>query len=150
MQQPNTSDKQQFSEEVLRQVLADARRALVRGRYSLQRSRFEHFRCIDYTAETENAFGRQLWFFDGIGVDELDRRPRIYGALEYSIQYGLHELVEDGIFEVSGQRERFRMGYCGHRFGPTWRHPAHRLLLAGLLGTSAAALAYLLLRVLAS
>lgn len=145
--QPNTSDKQ-FSEEVLRQVLSDARRALVRGRYCLERSKFDHFRCVDDQPETDSRYGRQLWFFDGLGVDELDRRTRIYGAVEYSIQYGLYELVEDGVFEADEQRDRFRNVYVGSFLRPSWREPATRLLIAALIATTAATIAYLMLRLL--
>lgn len=127
--QPNTSDKQ-FSEQTLRQVAADARRALLRGRYCVERSQIERIRCIDDQEETERAFGRQLWFFDGMGVDEANRRVRVFGAVEYSLQFGLHEMVEDGIFEADDQRDRFRHIYRGHAPRPSWSQPVRRWTLA--------------------
>lgn len=142
--QPNTSDKQ-FSEQTVRQVAADARRALVRGRYSPESSQIERLRCVDDQPETEREFGHQLWFFDGFGVDELNRRVRIFGAIEYSLQFGLHELVEDGVFSDDGQRNRFRHVYRGHAPQPTWRHAAHGWLAAGMAVVTAIFLAYLAL-----
>ena len=93
----------------------------------------------------ERAFGHQLWFFDGFGVDEANRRVRIFGAIEYSLQFGLHELVEDGIFEAGEQRDRFRHVYRGHAPQPTWRHVAHGWLVAGMAAVTALFLAYLAL-----
>ncbi len=143
--QPNTSDKQ-FSEQTLRQVAADSHRALIRGRYCLERSRIDRFRCVDDQPESHSSYGRQLWYFDGQGVNELDRRNAIYGAVEYSIQYGLHELVEDGVFEAPEQRDRFRHVYGGQRLRPSWREPAQRFLIAALVAATVATIAYLLLR----
>ena len=132
--QPNTSDK--FTEQVLRQVASDARRALLRGHYCIERSKIERFSCIDDQAESSTQFGRQLWYFEGVGVDEMDRRVLIYGAIEYSLQYGLHEMVEDGVFEVAQQRDRFQHVYRGHSHRPSWRDPAHRWLLLGVAITT--------------
>lgn len=146
---PNTSDTK-FSEQTLRQVAADARRALMRARYCVDRSTVERFACVDDQAETEAHFGRQLWFFEGLGVDELDRRLRVYGAIEYSVQFGLHEMVEDGVFEVVEQRNRFQHVYRGNGARPSWRHPAHRWLLVGTLATTAVFTLYVLVRLLNS
>jgi hypothetical protein len=138
--QPNTSDTH-FSEQTLQQIAADAQRALLRARYCLERSRINRFHCIDNQPETDNHYGRQLWYFEGSAVDELDRRCRIFGAVEYSIQYGLHELVEDGVFEAAEQRDRFRNAYAGHRPAISWRNPANRLLIGILLAMTAATVA---------
>ena len=142
---PNTSDNK-FSEQLLRQVAADARRALLRARYCIERSRIERFMCVDEQEETDTQFGRQLWFFEGSGVDELDRRSQIYGALEYSLQYGLHEMVEDGVFEVAEQRHRFLNVYRSGSQRASWKHPAHRWLLAGVLAVTIAFSLFLLVR----
>lgn len=142
---PNTSDNK-FSEQLLRQVAADARRALMRARYCVDRSRVERFMCVDEQPESDSQFGRQLWFFDGVGVDELDRRLPIYGVIEYSLQFGLHEMVEDGVFEVAEHRIRFHHIYKGAGQKPTWKHPAHRWLLAGVLMTTLIFSLYVLVR----
>lgn len=140
--QPNTSDKH-FSEQTVRQVAADAQRALVRGRYAPENSQIEQLRCVDDQPETEREFGHQLWFFDGFGVDETNRRVRIFGAIEYSLQFGLHELVEDGVFEADDQRNRFRHIYRGHAPRPTWRPLTHGWLAAAMAAVTAIFLAYL-------
>lgn len=145
--QPNTSDKQ-FSEDVLRQVLVDARRALIRGHFK-DRSSIELVRCIDYQPETDRLYGSQLWFFDASAIDENNKQQKVFGVIEYSLQYGMYELIEDGVFESIEQRSRFRSGYRGILPQPRWRDPAHRWLLAAVLAISAATLAYYALRVLA-
>ena len=142
--QSNTSDKQ-FSEQTVRQVAADARRALVRGRYCIERSQIEQLRCVDDQAETERAFGHQLWYFDGFGVNESNRRVRVFGAIEYSLQFGLHELVEDGVFDAEDQRDRFRHVYRGHTPQPSWRQTPHRWLMAAMAAVTTIFLAYLAL-----
>jgi hypothetical protein len=147
--QPNTSDNQ-FSEQTLRQIAADARRALLRGRYCIERSQVERFRCVEDQPETDHAFGRQLWYFEGVGVDELDRRVRVYGAVEYALQFGLHELVEDGVFDAAEQRDRFRHIYQGSRVSLSWGTPIRLLALASLLGIAASLAAYMMLRWFAS
>ncbi|MDA8744703.1 hypothetical protein N9N28_08730 [Rubripirellula amarantea] len=105
-------------------------------------------RCTDDRAESDEVFGNQLWYFEGIGVDELDRRHNVYGVVEYSLQFGLHELVEDGIFDSDYQRERFRHLYEREMHRPTWNHPAHHWLAAGLIMVTSIWLAYLLVRTL--
>ena len=86
----------------------------------------------------------------GLGVDERDQRHSAFGVVEYSLQYGLHELVEDGVFDSEHQRERFRHLYEREIHRPTWRHPAHRLLLAGVIAMASICLAYLLVQNLAA
>jgi hypothetical protein len=66
--------------------------------------------------------------------------------VEYSIQFGLHELVEDGVFDSEYQRERFRHLYEREVLRPSWRQPAHRWLLAGCFVVASIWIAFLLLR----
>ena len=138
-----------FSEATIRQVRLDCNRAMIRARFCPERSEILQLRCIDNREETETDFGNQLWYFEGVGVDELDRRHTVYGVVEYSTQYGLNELVEDGVFTSETQRERFRSLYEREVQRPDWRQPAHRLLIAGLIGISCVWLGYLLVRTLA-
>ena len=77
-------------------------------------------------------------------------RHSVYGVVEYSLQYGLHELVEDGVFDSEHQRERFRHLYEREIHRPSWRHPAHRLLVGGMSAVASIWLAYLLVRTLAA
>jgi hypothetical protein len=141
---------QLFSPQVLRQVRLDCSRALVRGRYCAERSEITQLRCIDNGPELDDAFGNQLWYFEGVGVDVNDRRRSVYGVVEYSIQFGLLELVEDGVFESSSERERFRYDYERELHRPSWRQPAHRWLAAGLVAVTALWLSFLLLKTLAA
>jgi hypothetical protein len=102
-------------------------------------------RCIDDRPESENSFGNQLWYFEGLGVDEHDRRHSAFGVVEYSIQFGLHELVEDGVFDSEYQRERFRHLYEREVIRPSWRHPAHRWLAAGCVAVASIFVGFLLI-----
>ncbi len=133
-----------FSEATIRQVRLDCNRAMIRARFCPQRSEILQLRCIDNRAETETEFGNQLWYFEGVGVDELDRRHRVYGVVEYSTQFGLNELVEDGVFTTENQRERFRSLYEREVQRPDWRHPGHRLLAAAVVAVSVVWLGYLM------
>lgn len=136
------ASKQQYPEQTLRQVAADCRRSLQRGCFDIEQSRVQRLRCVDDQAETDDQFGRQLWYFEGQAVASDDRRVRVYGAIEYSIQYGLHDLVEDGVFDSPEQRDRFREVY--HYLPPRlwWRSATNRLLVAGASGTVVAILVY--------
>ena len=138
--------QRQFSERILRQVRLDSGRALVRARFCLESSEIINLRCVDDRLESERQFGNQLWYFEGIGVDEQRNRQNIHGVVEYSIQFGLHELVEDGVFDTPGERERFRSLYNREVNAPSWRQPAHRLLLAGVMAVTAGMLLFLMLR----
>lgn len=138
---PDTSSGK-FSQQTLRQVAADARRALARLGYCPDRSPVEHLRCVDAVDESETAYGRQLWFFESVGVDSAERRQRVFGGIEYSIQYGLSEPVEDGVFEDAGERDRFRDVYLHAAAPPRRRHWLPRWLAAGLLAVAAAYLCY--------
>lgn len=139
-----------FSERTIRQVRLDSHRALIRARFCPERSDVVQLRCIDDRGESEHAFGNQLWYFEGVGVDEHDQRHNVYGVVEYSLQYGLHELVEDGVFDSEHQRERFRHLYEREVHPPSWRHPAHRWLLVGLIAVMSIYLAVLLVNNLAA
>lgn len=139
-----------FSETTIRQVRLDCNHAVIRACFCPQRSEIMQLRCIDNHAETETHFGNQLWYFEGVGVDALDRRHAVYGVVEYSTQFGLNELVEDGVFTAEKQRQRFRSLYEREIQKPDWRHPAHRLLAAGVIAVSAIWLSYLLVRTLST
>ncbi len=133
-----------FPERVMRQIRMDALRAIARARYCSERSELTNLRCVDNRREVESQFGSQLWYFDGNGVDESDRKFPVFGVVEYSIQFGLHELVEDGVFESNAQRERFHNVYHREQLGPTWQSPAHRWLAIGLLIVSVSTTAFFL------
>ena len=137
---------QQYSEQTLRQVRLDCSRAMIRARFCPERTEVLQLRCIDDRGETEHAFGNQLWYFEGFGVDEYNRRRTIFGAIEYSMQFGLHELVEDGVFDSEDQRDRFRTVYEREILRPNYQQTAHRWLAVALVTVAAVWLAYLLVR----
>lgn len=139
-----------FSEATIRQVQLDCNRAMLSSGFCPERSEIMQLRCIDHRLETESDFGGQLWYFEGIGVDEVERRHTVHGVIEYSTQYGLNELVADGVFMTEHQRERFRNLYEDAGQRPEWQQPAHRLLAAGVVAVSAIWLTYILVRSLTS
>lgn len=132
-----------FPERVLRQVRLDSHRAILRGRFCPDRSEVLNLRCVDNRRESESHYGAQLWYFDGAGVDESDRRRPIYGVVEYSLQFGLHELVEDGVFESNGERERFNRVYHREHAQIGWSVRANRWLALGLVCVSVLMMAFL-------
>lgn len=135
-----------FAERVIRQVRSDGGRAMRRARYCGERSEILHLRCVDDRPERANEFGTQLWFFEGLGVDDYDSRKLVYGVMEYSIQYGLHELVDDGVFDSEQERDRFRSLYQRDSQRPGWHQPAHRWLVAAMISVAAMTLATLLIK----
>ncbi len=139
---------QRFSERTLRQVRLDCDRAVLRARYCPERSVVTEMQCIDDRPESEDSFGHQLWYFEGHGVDPLEHRQPLFGVVEYSIEFGLHELVEDGVFDSTHQRERFRELYEQEFRSPSWSQPAHRLLLFSAIVLALATLVIQLIRTL--
>ena len=135
-----------FSERTLKQVRLDGIRTLNRFHFDSDASEILTVECVDDTLETPGAFGRQLWFFEAVAVDTQSVRHTVLGAVVYSVEYGLQELVDDGVFDSDTERERFRGIYHHVEARPSWRHPAHRLLIAGLTFVTACMLAYLIVR----
>jgi hypothetical protein len=139
-----------FSERTIRQVRLDSNRAMVRAKFCPDRSDVVQLRCVDDRPESDQQFGNQLWYFEGLGVDRDEQRNSVFGVVEYSLQFGLHELVEDGVFISEQERERFRHLYEREIQRPSWRQPAHRWLAAGIIAMTSICLAYLLVRTLAA
>jgi hypothetical protein len=75
-------------EKIMRQIRSDSQAALTRVRVYPAENEVVQLRCVDYRPETDNSFGAQLWYFDTQAVDEFADRVRVFGVLEYSIQYG--------------------------------------------------------------
>ena len=139
---------QRFNEQTLRQVRLDCGRAMIRARFCPDNAEVLKLRCIDDRFETDDNFGNQLWYFEGFGLDDYDRRRSVFGAIEYSIQYGLHELVEDGVFDNEEQRDRFRCVYEREIQRPSYQQAAHRWLAFAVVTVAALWLAILLLKTL--
>ena len=135
--QPELS-QQEFPERTLRQVAADARRALVRAGWCPERSRVDRLRCGDDVVETELEFGRQLWLFEAQAVDACHDRPNalVFGAVEYSVQFALMEAVDLGVFDSDAQRLRFVAVYQGVDSRPSWRWQILRWSVIGCFVTT--------------
>jgi len=140
---------QHFSDATIKQVRLDCRRAVERARFCSDRSDVFQIRCVDDRPETDSKYGNQLWFFEGRGVDLNDRVHNLYGVVEYSMQFGLSELVEDGVYDSETQREKFRSLYEREIVSPSWENPAHRWLAAGLIAVTSIFLIFLILSKLA-
>ncbi|MEM6978461.1 MAG: hypothetical protein AAF539_02260 [Planctomycetota bacterium] len=136
----------QYSPRTLQQVRLDCGRAIARAGFCLESSDIIAVQCVDDREEREDHFGHQLWYFEGIGVDEGRHRQDIFGVVEYQIQFGLQELVEDGVFDSPSERERFRHLYNREVNTPAWQHPAHKWLLLGVMVVAAATCIALMLR----
>ncbi len=120
-------------EKIMRQIRSDSQAALHRAQICCNSNETVQLSCIDYRRETETEFGSQLWYFDAQTTDERNRRMPVFGVLEYSIQYGLHVLADDGVFDSLAQRERFHSVYRRGHLSPSLWHPGHRWLALGVL-----------------
>lgn len=140
----------QIPEKVMQQIRSDCQLAIQRTRLAPSGSDTIQLRCVDFRRETDDAFGAQLWYFDGHATDAERRRVALFGALEYSIQFGLHELVDHGVFDSVVQRDRFHSVYQRGHFRGTLSHPVHRWLLVGTLLVAIAIFVRLLFLLLAA
>jgi hypothetical protein len=120
-------------EKIMRQIRSDSQAALSRARVNPSRNDLIQLRCVDHRHETDADFGAQLWYFDAQGSSPQNRKIPVYGVLEYSIQYGLHELVDDGVFDSMAQRDRFHSVYRRGHLAPSLWHPSHRWLALGMM-----------------
>jgi len=137
------SDSTKLSEQLLRQVELDSFLALAKAKFSLEVSELTGLLCVDFRVETEHEFGRQLWYFDAMGVDSKERVSECFGVIQYSVEYGLLELVEGHVFDCPNERQHFHHFYQAGKRTTHWMHPANRWLLLGLLGVGLVWLAYL-------
>lgn len=125
------SSHPKLSDRYMRQIELDSLLAIDRAKYSLALSEITSLRCVDSKEESIGDFGRQLWFFESIGVHAKRGESSCFGVLQYSIEYGLLELVEGHVFDCQTERQHFKQFYeTGRRTGH-WLHPANRWLLAG-------------------
>ena len=96
-----------FSRQTLQAVKEQARLCLLRRDFCPDRSRVESLRCVHRIEEDERQFGQQVWFFEAVGIDALNRRHMLYGMIEIAIQYGLLEPIRTAMFESDEQRQDF-------------------------------------------
>lgn len=99
--------KIQFSRQIWQAVSEHAHSCLLRREFCPEQSRIENLRCVEFLEENDSTFGKQVWFFEGIGVDAMGRRHMLFGVLEFSIQFGLLEAATAALFEEEDMRERY-------------------------------------------
>ncbi len=97
----------QFSRQIWQTVSEHAHGCLLRRDFCREQSRVENLRCVDFIEESSIQYGKQVWFFEAIGVDPSGRRRVLHGVLEFSIQYGLLEASQSVMFEDEEVRDRF-------------------------------------------
>ena len=97
----------QFSKEVWQLVNDHARQSLVRKEFSSDGSRVESVRCVHLEEERETEYGRQVWFFEATATDPIGRQHRLYGALDFSVQYGLLAPMRAMLMDEPHHRQRF-------------------------------------------
>lgn len=117
----------QFSEEVRKAVNFQARHTLVRKEFCAEQSRIESVRCVDSYEESEYHYGRQVWFFEATGVDHVGRNQRVYGALEFSVQYGLLEPARAALMDDPAHRQRFLQSIIRPTQADVWANPSTKL-----------------------
>lgn len=100
-------DPIQFPRQTWQTVSDQARQCLVRREFCPEQSRIENLRCVHFEEENDSQFGKQLWYFEAIGIDPVGRRHMLYGALEFSVQFGLLEPSQTALFEEAEHRQRF-------------------------------------------
>ncbi len=130
-----------FSREVWQAVNDQAMSALTRKEYSPDESRIESIRCVHLDEECDSEYGRQIWFFEASGVDPVGHRHRLYGALDFSVQYGLLEPSRAMLMSEPHHRQRFLQSVIRPSETQVWTYPSTkvwvRLTLASVIILSA-------------
>ncbi|GIW98549.1 MAG: hypothetical protein KatS3mg111_1882 [Pirellulaceae bacterium] len=97
----------QFPSEVWEVVQNQAWYALQRKELSPDSTALESVRCVYIEEETELEFGRQVWFFEASGVDLGGRHRQMYGALDFTVEYGLMAPQRAIVVQDPHYRQRF-------------------------------------------
>ncbi len=117
----------QFSKEVWKAVTEQARGALVRKEFSPEDSRIESLRCVFLDEECESNYGRQVWFFEASGVDPIGKKHRLYGALDFSVQYGLLEPIRAMLADEPRHRQRLLQSIANPIQHQVWATPSTKV-----------------------
>lgn len=127
----------QFSKEVWQTVNDQAMNTLVRKEFCPEDSRIESIRCVHLDEEVDSTFGRQIWFFEAVGVDPIGRKHRLYGALDFSVQFGLLEPTRAMLMSERHHRQRFLQSVIRPSDAQVWAAPSTkvwvRLTLASVI-----------------
>lgn len=131
----------QFSRHIWQAVNEQARRCLLSREFCPEQSKIDNLRCVHFEEEIESCYGRQLWYFEAMGVDPIGRRHKLFGALEFSVQYGLLEACQAALFDDSDHRQRFLNAATQPIRSRIWDHSATRfwvrMAVAGVVVLSA-------------
>ncbi len=131
----------QFSKEVWQLVNDQARQSLVRKEFSLEESRIESIRCVHLEEECDLDYGRQVWFFEATALDPVGRQHRLYGALDFSVQYGMLVPMRAMLMDEPHHRQRFLQSIVRPFESQVWVNPSTkiwvRLTLASVIILSA-------------
>lgn len=123
----------QIPRKTLRQIRSDCQTAISDANLAFADDSPVRLYCVDHAPETLGAYGRQLWYFDGQAINQDGKQSSLFGVLEYRLEYGLHELIERGVFDSVEQRDRFHRVYThGFLRDPLW-NPATLWLGAALV-----------------
>lgn len=117
----------QFSKEVWQAVNDQARHALERKEFCPDQSRVESLRCVFYEEENECRYGHQIWFFEANGVDPIGKRHRLYGTLEFSVQYGMLEPCRAALMDEPQHRQRFLHSITSPTTHDVWANPSTKV-----------------------
>lgn len=99
------ADPTQLSRQVWQAVSEQAVRSLSGRNLCPEQSRIENLRPVYSIDEDEHQFGRQIWYFEAMGITSSGRRQVVYAIIEMSLQYGLLELSHSILFEDASDRE---------------------------------------------
>jgi len=131
----------QFSKEVWQLVNDQARQSLLRKEFSPEDARIESIRCVHLEEEDETNYGRQVWFFEASAHDPIGRQHRLYGALDFSVQYGLLVPTRALLLDDPQNRQRFLQSIVHPFESQVWVNPSTkiwvRLTLASVIILSA-------------
>jgi hypothetical protein len=100
------ADPTNLSRQVWQAVSEHALRSISGRNLCPEQSRIENLRPVYSTEEDSEHYGRQIWYFEVLAVPPSGRKQMVYGAIEFSIQYGFLELSHSVLFEDASDREQ--------------------------------------------
>ncbi|MFM8573667.1 MAG: hypothetical protein ACKOAU_18885 [Pirellula sp.] len=112
----------QFPKKTWQTVTEHALRELAFRESHNSASRIENLRPCDFAEETEDSYGRQIWCFESMTRLGSNERRVEFGVLEFSIEYGLIELVQCRWFA----NDKLRDQWISDRLDPPGRAASGR------------------------
>jgi hypothetical protein len=113
-------DPIQFSKKTWQTVTGHALKELAFRESQDNNSRIENLRPFFFEEETEVNYGRQVWCFESMTRQNSRDRKIEYGVMEFSIEYGLIELIQCRWFPEEQHREL----WIAQRLDPTSDGPS--------------------------